>query len=319
MNCTVHIDSPLTDDERRARLYAGDIFIFSPNPHSRRLIDLGSEMLEEAFKGLDPRKLHETMSVEAVVEVLKDLKPRFIHHPRCKELIPAMLHHWGIDLEKLYFDVPRMRTAYPSDFLSSGIAYAFHPHRDTWYSAPAMQLNWWLPIYPLDRENCMGFYPHHFASPVRNNSEIYNYYRWNEQSRATAAQHVKTDTREQPKPQEAVKGPSIRYLPQPGGCILFSGAQLHETIANTSGVARYSIDFRTVHLDDVKAHRGAPNIDSRSTGSTLRDYLKASSPSEKLPDDLVAEYDDGSEVQAAILYFGDKLVRENKGSGKLAP
>ena len=74
-----------------------------------------------------------------------------------------------------------------------------------------------------------------------------------------------------------------------------------------------------MHLDDVKAHRGAPNIDSRSTGSTLRDYLKASSPSEKLPDELVAEYDDGSEVQAAILYFGDKLVRENKGSGKLAP
>jgi hypothetical protein len=100
-----------------------------------------------------------------------------------------MLDHWGIDLEQDYFDVPRMRTAYPSDFLSSGIAYAFHPHRDTWYSAPAMQLNWWLPIYPIDRENCMGFYPNHFSSPVRNNSEIYNYYRWNEQSRATAAQH----------------------------------------------------------------------------------------------------------------------------------
>ena len=165
----------------------------------------------------------------------------------------------------------------------------------------------------------MGFYPNHFASPVMNNSEIYNYYRWNEQSRATAAQHIKTDTREQPKPQEEVKGPSIRYLPQPGGCILFSGAQLHETIANTSGVARYSIDFRTVHLDDVRAHRGAPNIDSRSTGSTLRDYLKASSPSEKLPDELVAEYDDGSEVDAAILYFGDKLVRENTASGKAAP
>ena len=162
MNCTVHIDSPLTDEERRARLYAGDIFIFSPNPHSRRLIELGSEMIEEAFKGLDPRKLHETMAVEAVVEVLTDLKPRFIHHPMCKELIPAMLDHWGIDLEKIYFDVPRMRTAYPSDFLSSGIAYAFHPHRDTWYSAPAMQLNWWLPIYQLDRENCMGFYPNSF-------------------------------------------------------------------------------------------------------------------------------------------------------------
>lgn len=316
MECAVHIDSPLTDDERRARLYAGDIFIFSATPHSERLIGLARAMLEEAFRGLDPRKLHETLAVEAVVEVLQDLKPRFIHHPLCKELIPAMLDDWGTDIGNVYFDVPRLRTAYPSDFLSSGIAYAFHPHRDTWYAAPAMQLNWWLPIYPLDRENCMGFYPQHFDAPVKNSSETYNYYRWNEQGRATAAQHVRTDTREQPRPQEEVKGPSMRYLPPPGGCILFSGAHLHETIANTSGIARYSVDFRTVHLDDVKAHRGAANIDSRSTGSTLRDYLKASSPAEHLPQALVAEYDDGSEAQASILYFGDKLVRGNNAPDK---
>ncbi|MDP3759926.1 MAG: hypothetical protein Q8R01_05345 [Ramlibacter sp.] len=315
MNCTVHIDSRLTDAERRARLYAGDIFIFSPNPHSLQLVALAREMIEQAFNGLDPLTLSETLPVESVVEVLRTLKPRFIHHPTCKQLIPALLEHCGADLDKVYFDVPRLRTAYPSHFLSSGIAYAFHPHRDTWYAAPAMQLNWWLPIYPLDRENCMGFYPGHFDMPVRNNSETYNYYRWNEQSRASAAQHVRADTREQPKPQEEVKGPSLRYLPPPGGCILFSGAQLHETVRNTSGVARYSIDFRTVDIDDVKAHRGARNVDARSTGSTLRDYLKASSPGEHLPDGLVGEYDDGSEGQASILYFGDRLVRENQEPG----
>lgn len=33
----------------------------------------------------------------------------------------------GIDLDKLYFDVPRMRSSYPEDFLTSGIGYAFHP------------------------------------------------------------------------------------------------------------------------------------------------------------------------------------------------
>jgi hypothetical protein len=279
------------------------------------LVGLASVIIDQAFHRLDPLRLAETLPVESVVDVLKDLKPRFIHHPMCKKLIPAMLEHCGVDLEKAYFDVPRMCTAYPSHFLSSGIAYAFHPHRDTWYAAPAMQLNWWLPIYPLDRENCMGFYHEHFDTPVRNNSEIYNYYRWNEQGRASAAQHVKIDTREQPKPQEEVTGPSLRYLPPPGGCILFSGAQLHETIKNTSGVARYSVDFRTVDIDDVRAHRGARNIDARSTGSTLRDYLKASSPGEHLPDDLVAEYDDGSEVQASILYFGDRLVREDGEPG----
>ena len=164
-------------------------------------------------------------------------------------------------LDKLYFDVRRLRSAYPSHFLSSGIAYAFHPHRDTWYSAPMCQLNWWIPVYPLDANNAMGFYPGYFDEQVKNNSETHNYYEWNTKSRASAAQHVKTDTREQPKPQQELEGPALRYLPALGGVIVFSGAQLHETVPNTTHLARYSIDFRTEHLDDVVARGGAPHVE----------------------------------------------------------
>jgi hypothetical protein len=100
----------------------------------------------------------------------------------------------------------------------------------------------------------------------------------------------------------------VRLLPRPGGIILFSGAQLHETVPNRSGIARYSIDFRTVHLDDAEARRGALNVDSHCTGTTMRDYLRASD-FEHLPDDVVKLYDDGSEAHSSILYFGDRLVR----------
>jgi hypothetical protein len=37
---------------------------------------------------------------------------------------------YGIDLDKLYFDVLRMRSAYPSDSLTSDIVYAFHRIED---------------------------------------------------------------------------------------------------------------------------------------------------------------------------------------------
>lgn len=43
-----------------------------------------------------------------------------------------------------------MRSATAHEYLTTRIAYAFHPHRDTWYSAPQAQLNWWFPIYELD-------------------------------------------------------------------------------------------------------------------------------------------------------------------------
>ena len=270
-------------------------------------------MLEEAFAPHDPREIHRHLSAEDVAAILGKLKPAFIHHPECKKLLPQIMAEHGVELDKLYFDVPRLRSAYPSHFLSTGIAYAFHPHRDTWYSAPMCQLNWWIPVYPLAPDNAMGFYPRYFGEAVQNNSEIYNYYEWNAKSRATAAQHVKSDTREQPKPQQELEPVTVRYLPPPGGVIVFAGAQLHETVPNTTDVARYSIDFRTVHYDDVVNRRGAPNVDSRSTGTTMRDYVRASDLSH-LPDEAIALYDDASARSESVLYFGDALAKEARGS-----
>jgi len=308
---SVFIGSTIADEERRGRLYAGDIFILPPTAGTSALIGLARQMLEEAFAPHDPRKIHEKRTAEEVAEILGRLKPQFIHHPQCKRLIQQIMQEHRIDAEKLYFDVPRLRSAYPSHFLSAGIAYAFHPHRDTWYSAPMCQLNWWIPIYALDPNNAMGFYPRYFDEAVKNNSEIYNYYDWNTKNRATAVQHVKSDTREQPKAQQELDPVIVRYLPPPGGIIIFSGAQLHETVPNSTDVARYSIDFRTVHYDDVMQRRGARNVDSRCTGTTMRDYLRASDLSH-LPEEAIALYDDGSAVGDRVLHFGDKLMSEVK-------
>ncbi len=307
MNTSLFFDARMSDQDRRTRLYAGDIFVFSETAGSRELVALAREMLETAFAPHDPRRIHEHKTPEEVAEILAKLKPQFIHHPECKTLLPKILAEHGCDLEKVYFDVPRMRSAYAPHFLRSGIAYAFHPHRDTWYSAPMCQLNWWLPIYPLDPDNSMGFYPRYFSEPVQNNSEIFNYYEWNTKNRATAAQHIKVDTREQPKPQQALDPVTVRVLPPPGAMIVFSGAQLHETVENTSGVARYSIDFRTVHYDDVVARRGAPNIDSRCTGTTMRDYLRCTDLAH-LPDNAVKLHDDGTAIADRILFFGERLA-----------
>jgi hypothetical protein len=65
---------------------------------------------------------------------------------------------------------------------------------------------------------------------------------------------------------------------------------MHSTVPNTSGRTRFSIDFRTVNLDDVIARRGAANVDSARTGTTLRDYLRGSDLSH-VPDELCVLYD----------------------------
>ena len=83
---------------------------------------------------------------------------------------------------------------------------------------------------------------------------------------------------------------------------------MHSTVPNTSGFTRFSIDFRTVHLDDVKTESGAPNIDSECTGTTLRDYLRGTDLS-RLPDDVVAPYDTEPLPENAVLVYEAKQVK----------
>ncbi len=84
--------------------------------------------------------------------------------------------------------------------------------------------------------------------------------------------------------------PQIRPLCEPGGIILFSGAQLHSSVPNTSSRTRFSIDLRTIHIEDAAGGIGAPNIDSECTGTTMGDYLRCSDLSH-VPPYLVTEYD----------------------------
>ena len=122
-----------------------------------------------------------------------------------------------------------MRTATSDNYLTAGIAYAFHMHRDTWYSAPFCQLNWWMPIYDIEPENAMAFHPRYWNRPVRNGSCEYNYDEWNKTGRKTAALQVKTDTRKQPRPEEPVDpDPQIRVILPVGGTS--SRSRLHRCI-----------------------------------------------------------------------------------------
>jgi hypothetical protein len=299
---TVYFNSALGDDQRRKRLYDGKIFIFEPKASSLELCRFADEMIHEAFDGLDPEKAQYGLPVEDYAGILARLKPKFIHHPKAKECLKNILEEFGCDLNKTYFDVPRMRTATSDGYLTTGIALAFHPHRDTWYSAPPCQLNWWMPIYEIDYNDALAFHPQYWNAAVKNDSKRYDYYQWNKEHRPKASLYLKEDPRPLPRPTEEIAmEPQIRFICPPGGLLLFSGAQLHSTVPNVSGKTRFSIDFRTVHLDDVLAKRGAPNVDSACTGTSLRDFLRAAD-FRRIPEEAPALYDCETPYDGVLVY-----------------
>ena len=293
---TLHVNSAFGDDERRRRLYGGEIFVFTPRPSTLAVVKFAREMLAEAFAPLDPEIAQHELAVERFVEIFAPVKPAFIHNPRTRELLHAMFEDFGCDLAETYIDVPRLRGVTSDAYLTAGVGYAHHPHRDTWYSAPFTQFNWWMPLCTFDSSSALSFHPRYWSQPLMNGSQGFDYYEWNAVGRKDASKHVTVDTRKQPKAEEPVETePDVRVVCEPGGIVLFSGAQLHSTYPNVTGRTRFSIDVRTVHRGDLEHGIGAPNVDSAPRGTSLRDFLRGSDRS-ALPEALVARYDTGHET-----------------------
>jgi hypothetical protein len=299
---TVFFNSTVGDEERRKRLYEGEVFVFSPLPSSLGLCQFARELIQEAFAPLEPREAEYKLPTEKYIAILSRLKPTFVHHPKCKQLIQGILEEMGADLDKTYFDVPRLKSIPHAGSHPSGLTFAIHPHRDMWYSAPFCQQNWWLPVYDIDSTSALAFHPRYWSQPVRNGSSRFNHYRWNKYARKSAADDPEKYTQEQPHPEEPLDlEPTVRLICPPGGILLFSGAQLHSAVPNTSGQTRFSIDFRTVHMDDVLAKAGAPNIDSAATGTSLRDFLRGTDFS-RISDEIAGLYDSEPLVDGDLIF-----------------
>lgn len=290
------------DEERRTMIHGGDIFVYDQLRSVERFAAFTREIVEAALAPYDPRRVHEALTPLELAPLLGQLKPRFTHHPEARRLLNGILEELGVDLDDCHCDVPKLRTSYPAGHLTKGIAYAFPGHRDTWYGAPQAQVNWWFPIYPLTAVNTMAFYPRYFAKPVVNDSVEFNYYRRNVERR-DVAQFIDKDPRIQPSAIGLdAEEPEFRLLPEVGGVILFSGAQLHATVSSPTSASRYSVDFRTVHRTDIERGMQAPNVDARCTGTALRDFRRGSDAA-PMPEKLVLLLDPKGPAQGEIAVF----------------
>jgi hypothetical protein len=302
---TIHYDPEFSDDERRDKLYGGDLIVYTPRTVTVEFAAFARALCEAAFGSLDPQQAQHSLAVEDYAAILSELKPRFIHHETSADFVRQIVREFGCNPEQSFYDVPRLRTSTSDDYLTSGIAFAWHPHRDTWYSAPPCQINWWMPVWPVRHDNTVCFYPHYFGEAIANDSENYNYYTHNAKHRgAHVAKMIKADPRAMPAPTEPIDlSREVRVTAPVGSIVLFSGAQLHASVRNTSGLTRFSVDFRTINDQDALAQLGAPAVDVKCGGSSIRDFRSVADGS-RLPDSVVELFHD-RDVEGGSLVFGD--------------
>jgi hypothetical protein len=274
----LYVNRRTSDDDRRLRMFAGGLFLYTAPAESTRLVDWSRELIHDAFGHVgDVRRAHEKMDVKSFVSCAGPLKSRFTNDAKtmrlCQELIVAM----GCDPEQTYFDLPRLRVAPPGDYLTSGVSYSYKPHRDTWYAHPRQLINYWIPAYDGEPSHVMSMLIDYFERAVDNASKDWDYDEWVSKARFTAAQNIGAENRQHPVPQQDLgETTDLRIVQNAGDLMLFSTCQLHASARNETEQIRYSFDLRTLNLDDIRADRGPKNLDGKATGSTLKDFLRVS-------------------------------------------
>jgi hypothetical protein len=294
-------DPEIPADELRQRLYSGDLVVLTRLRALSEFIDYLRGELTDLFAPHDPEHVHEHIQPAEMARILGEWKPRWIHAERSRDLVRAIITEAGFGAEYTHYDVPKPRTSFPMGHLTTGIAFAFPWHRDVWYSAPAQQINWWLPAFPVRETNAMSFDLSGFGRAVPNTSDGFDYYA-NNTHRVNTAKSVGKETQSRPGAVDHAAELEVIPLPAPGQVLLFSGAQLHTSIPNTSGRARYSVDFRTVDTRDLQSGRGAPLPDVYCTGTSIRDFVSVKDESAFDEEFVRSLY--GAPPKDAMLVFG---------------
>jgi hypothetical protein len=249
----IHVLScPLGDKARSELLFAGDVLFFKDVAPLGELLEVAEELIFDLF---GPDGHHAPERVE-------ELQRRFRRDEKAKRLLASTLEYAGVDLRRAYWDRLHLRVQ-PSGGPPAGWdSGTLGCHRDTWSSNVYAQINWWTPIRPLSAERTIAIYPAYWGRPVANTSAT-----WDLDVVRAQARSAPSSARLPlvPEPTEPVdRSSELRIVIEPGDLLCFSGAHVHASVPNTSAETRFSVEVRTVLLDDIVAGRAAPNLDGRA-------------------------------------------------------
>lgn len=268
---------PERDAELRRAMYDGTVFLLPATDASRALVGLARARLQDEL-GDDPRGAHARMSDEELFLRIGRLRRELYLEEHAQKLLRDMAASVGFDRRETAFDPARLRVIAHGAADNPRAAPVYYAHRDTWYAHPSSVVTIWTALDDLPADETFVFYPERFREPVANDSEIFDYdawvargwslkIGWQDREASMKARYPQVLGTE---PYGREEGFSCRQ----GEILLFSGAHFHRTLPQTRGRTRFSLDARLVQLDDHARGLGAPNVDGRSTGSALPDYVQ---------------------------------------------
>ncbi len=253
---------PLSDEQRSEIIFAGDLLLFRQLPSMLALCQYVDRFMSEALGGGSPEQAIHNLSPEDYLQFIIDMQQRFQEDPETKKLFFQVLQETGVNLGSTFYDYFPMRVVSAQEKFTSGLRTTVGHHRDTWGGNVQAQCNWWAPIYDIEAERSMAFYPDYWDKATVNTTADWEFSKYLA-ARKETPKGEKVPYPGAPELLETIdESNAFKVVLSAGDVLNFSSAHLHATVPNTTELTRYSVEMRTINLADLQAGRGAPNIDN---------------------------------------------------------
>jgi hypothetical protein len=247
------------------RLYGGEVLCLRQSAPMRRLVAHTRALLEAAFSPHAPPEIHRALTHGEQAERFAGLQRAFWQDGEVRAGWMELFALAGLAPDAVARDKYHLRfqphqdsgASLPRHRATSTLAF----HRDTWGSNLYAQINWWGPVYEIDAGRTMAIYPELWSRPVPNTTRSFDLAAIIARSREGGRNAVNADEAIPHVEPGAHLGPAVPVVIAPGDVLLFSAAHAHAGVPNHTGLTRISLETRTVLIEDVRAGRGAPNID----------------------------------------------------------
>ena len=277
--------SPHNDTDRADAIFSGAVLIYRALPAMHELVDCVREITRQELGLSDPCFAESELEPAVFRHRASCARQVVRENDDVARLYKAVLVEVGVDVSAIFCDHFKLRLQPSNDISRTRYMRDLPAHRDTWGSNIHAQINWWAPVWPVTPDRTIGMFPALWSVPVANTSAEWCYREFIQQLKAdeNTDYSMLPQCAEPPPPSEAVP-----IVIDPGDIMAFSGAHLHCSIPNRSGVARISTETRTVSAHDLLYSRSAKNVDCEAsvrqfdwfrnleTGESLAHYVLGS-------------------------------------------
>ncbi len=248
--------------ERSRRLFTGELLCFARSAAGDALLELARRRLCDALGDPRPSSAHRRLSRTDWLARIGALQRTFAADDEIRAAFRAALAAAGVDPARNAWDRCVLRAVPPGPMQHRARRSFVSPHRDTWGANLPAQVNWWMPLYPLTAARTLQFYPDYWQRPVANSTAEWRYADYLAARRSSDPDR-RTDYPSAPAVLASLRGARRRpVLLEPGQWLAFSSAHLHGSVANRSALTRFSVELRSLNLDDLAVGRCAADVDN---------------------------------------------------------